>query len=271
MLIMKARVINKVIREKMEDWIATLPEQLQAKVRKDTIVTGGCIASMLLKEEVNDFDLYLKTQQTAFDLAAHYVDKLVTDSPKDFECGIALYMNEPRFVPEDREADMDELPSSHYAVVRHPFSDRDREWAAKAMADGQVRNVAAFCKSVGFATDSGQEGYSYFEGHQTTADGAEYLEDQTDIDESGEKYRPVFISSNAITLSNKVQIVLRFTGSPDEIHENYDFVHATNVWTFDDGLQLKPEALEALLARELIYQGSKYPLASIFRLAMSCG
>ena len=80
-------------------------------------------------------------------------------------------------------------------------------------------------------------------------------------------FRPVFLSTNAITLSDRVQIVLRFFGEPDAIHENYDFVHCTNYWTsWDNNLVLRQKALEALLARELVYIGSKYPVCSVIRL-----
>ena len=75
------------------------------------------------------------------------------------------------------------------------------------------------------------------------------------------------MSTNAITLSNRIQLVLRFYGEPDEIHENYDFVHCTNYWKSWDGeLVLHQPALEALLARELRYVGSKYPVCSVIRL-----
>jgi hypothetical protein len=81
------------------------------------------------------------------------------------------------------------------------------------------------------------------------------------------KFRPVFLSSNAITLSDKIQIVLRFYGDPDTIHSNYDFSHCTSYWTSNDGkLVLRPEALESLLSKELRYVGSKYPVCSVVRL-----
>jgi hypothetical protein len=68
-------------------------------------------------------------------------------------------------------------------------------------------------------------------------------------------------------LSHKVQIVLRFYGSADTIHENYDYVHCTNYWTSkDDELVLRQPALESLLAKELRYVGSKYPICSVIRL-----
>lgn len=75
------------------------------------------------------------------------------------------------------------------------------------------------------------------------------------------------MSTNAITLSHRLQIVNRFYGKPDEIHDNYDFVHCTNYWTsWDSELVLRPAALEALLTRELRYVGSKYPVCSLIRV-----
>ncbi len=80
------------------------------------------------------------------------------------------------------------------------------------------------------------------------------------------KYRPLWLSTNAITLSDKIQIVVRFYGEPDQIHENYDFVHCTCYWTsWDDNLVLPARALTAILNKELYYMGSKYPLCSIIR------
>jgi hypothetical protein len=81
------------------------------------------------------------------------------------------------------------------------------------------------------------------------------------------KYRPVFFSTNAITLSDRLQLIIRFYGEPSEIHENYDFVHCTNYWTSWEGnVVLNKDALESLLTKELRYVGSKYPLCSLIRL-----
>lgn len=81
----------------------------------------------------------------------------------------------------------------------------------------------------------------------------------------GSKYRPVFLTSNAITLSDQIQLVIRFFGEPSEIHTNYDFVHCTNYWTFKDKVVLHPDAVECILNKELVYQGSRYPLCSVIR------
>lgn len=84
--------------------------------------------------------------------------------------------------------------------------------------------------------------------------------------EDDSKYVPIFLSSNAITLSNKVQIVIRFYGEVEDIHKNYDFVHCTCSWTsWDNEVQLPAKALECIINKELIYVGSRYPLCSIIR------
>lgn len=97
-----------------------------------------------------------------------------------------------------------------------------------------------------------------------------FVNDDSSVDElkdqENPKYCPVFLSTNAISLTGKIQLVMRFYGDADQIHENYDFVHATCFWRSEDNfLSLPREALEAIITKELIYVGSKYPLCSIFR------
>jgi len=82
---------------------------------------------------------------------------------------------------------------------------------------------------------------------------------------SKERYAPVVITDNAISLNNKVQIIVRFFGNPAEIHKNFDFVHVMAYWTYKEGLVVPPKTAEFILSRELKYQGSLYPLASIIR------
>jgi hypothetical protein len=62
-----------------------------------------------------------------------------------------------------------------------------------------------------------------------------------------------------------VQVILRFSGDPADIHKSFDWAHVTNYWTFQDGLVTNTAALECLLARELRYVGSQYPLAALLR------
>jgi hypothetical protein len=79
-------------------------------------------------------------------------------------------------------------------------------------------------------------------------------------------FHPVFFSQNAISLSDQIQIVLRFSGTVEEIHKSFDFIHATNYFTFEEGLVTNIKALECILTKELKYQGSLYPLTSIIRM-----
>lgn len=96
--------------------------------------------------------------------------------------------------------------------------------------------------------------------------GIEHVENQTKELEVKDKYIPRFITSNAITLSNKVQIVVRFYGEVEDIHKNYDFVHCTCAWSsWDNEVFLPQKALECIINKELYYVGSKYPLCSIIR------
>lgn len=94
---------------------------------------------------------------------------------------------------------------------------------------------------------------------------SEYIKDEQKNQEKN-KYKPVFFTSNAITLSDKIQIIIRFFGSPEEIHSNFDFVHCTNYWRSDTKkLYTNTDALESILSKNLYYNGSKYPICSVFR------
>lgn len=232
---MKTRTINAVICKQFDAWLASIEDEaVRAAVARDTVITGGCIASMLLREPVNDFDVYFRTLATAQAVAHYYVEQFKKAPPTTFKSGQTVDVS----------------------VVT---------------ADNRIKIKV---QSAGIASAEGGSEYRYFEQREpdpTAAEPDEYVEEAMQIakaadDDAGPKFRPVFLSSNAITLSHKVQIVLRFFGDPDELHQNYDFVHCTNYWTSSDrSVTLRPEALEALLTRELRYIGSKYPLCSIIR------
>jgi len=232
---MKSKTIKAIIAKKISEWLGSIDDESARKIAEEsTIVTGGCIASMLLGEEVHDFDLYFRTHDAALRLAEYYVKRFEVKDARGIPCPIKIL---------------------------------DKE--------GRIKIVI---KSAGIASEDGTlKAYEYFE-QPGAREAADYIGDVMDrdeeIDEAIQKqedekprYRPVFMSTNAITLANKIQIILRFYGEPDQLHENYDFAHCTNYWTSWDGeLVLRPKALEALLARELVYIGSKYPVCSIFRL-----
>jgi len=240
---MKAKTISKILRKRVDAWLESIEDiGVRDLAAKGTIVTGGCIASMLLGEQVNDFDVYLRDLEATRRLAEYYVARFRPRLRNDVACSIAVSTD-----------------------------------------DGRVRVIIT---SAGIASENGaSKSYQYFEARPEDEAGeyvGEIMQDVGDIQEVYEstedkalatedngkpKYRPVFLSTNAITLSGRVQIVLRFYGKPDSIHENYDYVHCTNYWTSWEGkLVLRQPALESLLAKELIYVGSKYPVCSVVRL-----
>jgi hypothetical protein len=123
--------------------------------------------------------------------------------------------------------------------------------------------VQCFIKSKGVAEEPEEKGISdETEPWEETEPTAE-----TDkIKDEKPKYRPVFFSTNAISLSDKIQLVIRFYGTPEDIHKNYDFVHCTCCYSFmDNELTLPARALESIINKELYYTGSKYPVCSIIR------
>lgn len=242
---MKAKTINAVIKKKVDDWLSSIEDEAVREVAKfDIVVTGGCIASMLLKEPVNDFDIYFRTRAAATAVAKYYIARFQPRSVNGIPCNIALWESDDR--------------------------------------------IKVMIKSSGIASEDGTEkAYEYFES-RPEGEAADYVGDimnnPSDVEDALEeaqerarenedakpKYRPVFMSTNAITLSGKIQLILRFWGTPDEIHDNYDYVHATNYWTSwgsgSNHLELRKDALESLLARELRYVGSKYPICSVIRM-----
>ena len=241
---MKSKTIKSIIRRKIDSWLESIPnEALRKQCAEGVIVTGGSIASMLLGESINDFDIYFRSHDLTFAIAQHYLAQF------------------------------------------HPRKKEGIEVPLQLMDDGT--RIKIVVKSAGVASEQGTaRPYKYFEG-APDAEAGEYIGEvmtdpgqieetyqeieakalQTDDEKDKPKFRPIFMTSNAVTLSGKVQLILRFYGEPDEIHANYDFVHCTNYWkSWDNELVLRSAALELLLSRELRYVGSKYPICSVVRL-----
>ncbi len=241
---MKSKTIKKAIQVKIDEWIQSIEDpSLRAKVKNGTIVTGGAIASMLLNEPVNDYDVYFKDRETAIAVANYYVSRF---SPKN-KSGIPVSIH-----VDTERGDRVGIKVQSAGIASEKGSKQPYEYFEARPEDEAASYVAEVISDAGDIQDTYE---------QTQALAREV------VDEGGPEYRPVFVSTNAITLSHRIQIVLRFYGSADQLHENYDYVHCTNYWTsWDNQLVLRQPALEALLAKELRYVGSRYPICSIIRL-----
>lgn len=217
---MNRKNIKSVLSKKFNEFCKSIKdESVKTAVKNHSIITGGCITSMLLKEEIHDFDIYFTNKETCLKVAKYYVNQF-NETHKD----------------------------------------------TNARVEEKEERIKVFIQSAGVAGDD--------ESEPDLVEYEDYDEMQTNITPDSDletipqkpKYRPVYLSSNAITLSDKIQLIIRFYGEPDVIHENYDFVHCTNYWTsVNNKLVLRQEALEAILNKELKYVGSKYPLCSIIR------
>jgi hypothetical protein len=261
----KAHYIEKHIREKIHDWIASVEdESLREALLDGVIVAGGAITSLTLDEKVHDYDVYLRTKELCYRVAKYYVAKFKANP-----------MNTVRFGYVERAVDIK-------VVIRE---------------DGRVMVMV---KSASVAGEGGADDYQYFETIPDPAEREAAVEgfvtgvikggkeedkneekSQLVIGKDGEKrlkYRPVLMTSNAITLSDDIQVVIRFYGEPKDIMANFDFQHTKMYW-YSWGKKAKSRlhrnkpALECLLGknRRLVYTGSRYPLCSLFRLRKFAG
>lgn len=230
---MKKKFINNIISNKINEWLSSLPEEIQDVVRNKIIVTGGAITSLLLNEKVNDFDVYFRDKSSCMTVAKYYIELFKQLPSRKDKNNVDIYIN-------------------------NNYDDR----------------IKIVVQSAGIANSEGEDGYRYFEGDIDPGSenaASEYVEKITEIlsleNEKNAKYIPIFISSNAITLSGKIQLIVRFFGEPEQIHDNYDYVHCTNYWTsWDNHVVFNPKALECIINKELIYNGSNYPICSLMRM-----
>jgi hypothetical protein len=219
--VMKIKTIKNVISSKFDDFLTSITdEEVKKLVKKNTLISGGCIATMLLKEQVNDYDLYFTNKETVLAVCNYYANQFESTGTTT------------------KVVDVDNLNEED----KHYFSQRGFT---------QPGRVGLFCAHQDYEEKSEED----------------IIEKIEEIKkEEKEKYKIQYISPNAVSLSGKIQLILRFYGTPEEIHSNYDFVHCTNYWlSSDENLHLNQKALESILTKELTYIGSKYPVASMIR------
>lgn len=231
---MNSKNIKRHLGNKLREWIANIEdESVKAIVIENVIITGGALVSLLTGEPVHDYDVYFRTKEACIVVAKYYVDKWN-----------ATHKDKPVTLMWGEELEK-----------------------ATGSDNGAVR---CFVRSKGIADEDENGGSKLSYNFESTADEDEAMgmdrESEETAEDSKEKYRPRFITSNAISLSNKIQIVTRFYGEVEEIHKNYDFVHCTCAWSsWDNEVFLPAKALECIINKELYYVGSKYPLCSIIR------
>lgn len=225
---MKTKTINAILCRKFDSFVASISDEAtQILVKANTIITGGSIVSMFLKENVNDYDMYFRNQETALAVAKYYVAQFKTSKAGE------SYEVEAKLVGD--RVTVSVAKSKNHSVADVPEDPNP---------------PGSFEESLSQADELSTE---------------QIAENKSKADNIP-KYSPLFLSSNAITLTTKVQLIIRFYGDPAEIHENYDFAHCMSYWSsWDRKVTLNAQALECILSKELRYIGSKYPICSIIR------
>ena len=234
---MNTKTVSKVLLRKHNDFINSIKDaEVKEIFKKYSIITGGSIVSLLMNEKVNDYDYYLTDKDSCKKVAEYFVSQFNSVHPEDIA-----------FRPKTQES-------------IKPNVEEDK--------NGRIRIIIP---SVGMASETDTKNpYEYFEA-RPLEEVEEYVDNLSaealeTIDNKKETYRVIFMTSNAITLSNNVQIIIRFYGNPEEIHKNYDYVHCTNFWKAEDSkLYLNQPALESILSKTLYYIGSLYPICSMIR------
>jgi hypothetical protein len=270
---MKQKTIKKILSQKINTWVESIKDDVVKNlVQNNTIVMGGALVSMLSTYDsdkpVKDYDIYFRDKETVLAVANYYVNLYKQTHP---DIDIKVHDCSQYTIKYDNDNNI------NYVITSCKSSTGE-------ITDEIVYGVKPFdVKEEKIKIVIGSQGV-VFDGNQQVLD--EAFEDIYDVlDEPVEemsppisnnmggdvvpvdKYKPVFFSSNAITLSNKIQLVIRFYGDPEKIHTTYDYVSCTNYWTsWNNQLVLNPEALESIRTHELYYKGSKYPLCSIIRM-----
>lgn len=335
--------IEGVIRRKVQDWLASIEDKALADYLRDkVVVAGGSIASLMMGEPVNDFDIYFTCRDASIRAAYYYLSRFVKNPSRSYrKCGAKMWVEVIDDKAEFGHRGKVVQVNDGVMVLKGSTRNEPDEFVegpgcpAHATARPQHGRANIVVKSAGGAGGDAQleaatdadpdqaQTYQYFEMVPDATVAATYAQEVTaalgnddevrlaaqlcdtdtparngiESDNAGvtmaklaeefvsneippkaagakalSKYRPVFLSSNAVTLTDGVQLIIRFTGAPEEIIKNFDFVHTTCTWQSGKNaegqagkLNTNVAAIRSMMSRKLKYVGSRYPLCSLVR------
>lgn len=283
---MKTKTVKLIIDKKIEAWLKTINDKaLREAIKENIFVSGGAIASMYLQQPVNDFDVYFTDPMIAEKVALYYINLFFDDYkgnfPKD-HCWVFNNDN-PKTSFGKQYCKMKNIPYTEYwdevnGVPNKKFiTDMNDVPVSEINKEHMAQVLGIYIKSAGAITITGTN-YQYFE--TIDPDMADQFDFLKDLQHEGKKkvkgksYFPTYITQNGIMLSDQIQLIFRFVGTPAFIHTLFDFVHATNYLYYEKTLSdkhvpklvLNQKALECLLTKQLKYQNSKYPVAALCRV-----
>jgi len=246
--------IKTLLSRKFNRWVKTIDDEvLRQDVAAGSIITGGAITSLLLDEDVNDYDIYFNSYDLAFRIADYYRNKYQTTFNTTHKVELVKYGQESLSDPK----------------IENLGTPNDPDYGRPYFKIASVGIVTV--------TDEPPKKYEFFEqyaGDEDASAAADYVhsisikhKNAKPGFEHSERYVPLCFTENAITISDNIQLILRFAGNPETVHKNFDFIHCQCWWQSWNGkLELPQKALESIITRELKYTGSLFPIASIFRI-----
>ncbi|MFA6619414.1 MAG: hypothetical protein WCT23_10150 [Candidatus Neomarinimicrobiota bacterium] len=258
---MQGKNIKKHIKNKIKDWADSVQdEEIKNLILNNTMVTGGAIVSLLQDEEPHDYDIYFRDKESLKKVATYYVNKYIE---KAGEKGNYQPIVQECFWSEKPHWNNEFNTKGRWVVI----NDNLKQEVKDEINQEEIR-LRIFIKSNGAVGEEYNPHSDIDEDYKRACAilNQKIKENNKTSKENIEPYSPTFMTNNAITLSSKIQVVMRFYGEPEDIHKNYDFVHCTCCYrSWDNELDMPARALEAIINKELYYVGSKYPLCSVIR------
>jgi hypothetical protein len=255
---MLEKTMKQILVKKINKWLDTITDdEVKKAISKDLVITGGCFASMIDTIEPKDFDCYFKTKDTTLKVAEYYVKlwNLHHIGQKN-----KLGKETKVFVLDgDNPSDdlleyyqIKSLQESKSRMIANTPEDRIKIIFPSDGIVGNPEEVRNF-EELGTAEQNITE--------------VDEVEAEKIIEKEKREFFPVFLSTNAITLSNGIQIVVRFYGGPKDIHDTFDYEHCKAYFDFcTNEICISKDVYELVVNKTLKYTGSKYPVCSIFRL-----
>ena len=154
---------------------------------------------------IDDKDVVKTIKENAIVTGGAFVSLLNGEKPNDYD----IYFKTKDAVKEIAE---------YYA---NKWNETHKDKAIVTITDEDDK-IQCFIKSSGAVMEDEENGIDD-ESKNTEPFIEENEEEQK---EEKPKYRPRYFSTNAISLSNDIQIIIRFYGEVDEIHTNYEIGRA---------------------------------------------
>ena len=202
-------------------------------------------------KHIDDEDVVKTIQTNALVTGGALVSLLQGETPNDYD----IYF---------KTLDSCRVVAEYYAKKwNKAHQDSKQVYVDTEDIEGRQRVICTI-NSAGIVSEDDEDGIDDASEPYVTENEEDPTQPNPNIDKP--KYRPRYITSNAISLSDKIQIVIRFVGPVEEIHKNYDFEHCKCSYDYaENKVNLPVKALECIINKELFYSGSRYPLCSIIR------